>query len=101
MTSPPPAPAGMLRVRIYLTCVGVVFAALGLICVVLATESEARREMSALVGFGVPSIVWAILGGAGFILALGLFYAAVTGRVERKWILRLVKLLGTDVPDMG
>ena len=56
--------------------------------------------MSEVLGFGVPRIIWAALGGAGFTIPLGLFYAAATARIEKKWILRLVKLLGTDVDWM-
>ena len=95
-----PGPAGLFKARAYLFFVGVLFVAIGLICVVQVTEPEARREMSELIGFGVPRIIWATLGGAGFTLAIRLFYAAVTGRMEKKWILRLIRLLGTDVPDM-
>ncbi|MHC4508478.1 MAG: hypothetical protein ACYTAO_05895 [Planctomycetota bacterium] len=96
-----PGRAGLFKARAYLFFVGVLFVAIGLICVLLVTEPEAGREMSEVVGFGVPRIIWAALGGAAFTLAIGLFYAAVTGRMEKKWILRLIRLLGTDVPDWG
>jgi hypothetical protein len=89
-----------IKARTYLFFVGVVFVAIGLICVVLVIEPEARRSLSEEVGFGLPRIIWAALGGAGFTLAIGLFYAAVSGRVEGKWIRRLIKLLATEVPDM-
>ena len=79
---------------------GVVFVVIGLICVVLVTEPQARRSLSEEIGVGLPRIIWAILGGAGFTLAIALFYAAVTGRVEKKWIRRLIRLLRTQVPDM-
>jgi hypothetical protein len=94
-----PGPASAFKVRAYLFFVGVLFVAIGLICVVLVTDPHARREMFQVIGFGVPRIIWAIFGGAGFTLAVGLLCAAVTGRVEKKWILRLIRLLGTDVPD--
>ena len=95
-----PGRAGLFKARVYLFFVGALFVAIGLICVVLVTEPDARREMSEVVGFAVPRIVWATLGGAGLTFAIVLFHAAVTGRVRKKWILRLIKLLGTDVPDM-
>ena len=53
-----PGPAGLFKARAYLFFVGVLFVAIGLICVVLVTEPEARREMSELVGFGVPRAGW-------------------------------------------
>jgi hypothetical protein len=96
-----PGPAGLFKARAYLFFVGVIFVAIGLIGVLLVTEPEAGREMSEVVGFGVPRIIWATLGGAAFTLAIGLFYIAVTGRVRKKWILRLIRLLATDVPDWG
>lgn len=94
-----PGRAGLFKTRAYLFFVGVLFVAIGLICVVLVTAPEARREMSEVVGFGVPRIVWATLGGAGFTFAIVLLFAAVTGRVRKKWILRLIRLLAKDVPD--
>jgi hypothetical protein len=96
-----PGPAGLFKARVYLFFVGVLFVAIGLICVVLVTEPDARREMSGVVGFGVPRFVWATLGGAGIAFAIPLFYSAVTGRVRKNWIRRLIKLLATDVPDMS
>jgi hypothetical protein len=97
LEKPEAGAAGLFKTRVYLFFVGVVFVAIGLICVVLVTEPEARRSLSEEVGFGLPRIIWATLGGAGFTLAIGPFYAAITGRVGKKWILRLMKLLATDV----
>ena len=94
-----PGPAGLLKARAYLFFVGVIFVAIGLICVVLVIDPEARREISGGLGFEVLRIIWATLGGACFTLAMVLFYAAVTGRVRKKWILRLIRLLAKDVPD--
>ena len=94
-----PGRAGVLKIRAYLFFVGVIFVAIGLICVVLVIDPEARREISGGLGFEVLRIIWAILGGACFTFAIVLLYAAVTGRVGKKWILRLIRLLGKDVPD--
>ena len=91
----------MFKARAYLFFVGVLFVAIGLICVVLVIDPEARREVSGGLGFEVLRIIWAILGGACFTFAMVLLYHAVTGRVRKKWILRLIRLLATDAPDWG
>ena len=96
-----PGPAGLLKARAYLFFVGVIFVAIGLICVVLVIDPEARREISGGLGFEVLRIIWAILGGACFTFAIVLLYAAVTGRVEKEWIRRLIRLLAKDVPEIG